>query len=461
MLVRPLRSVLQKHVGISRIGWNVNTTRIVRNLHSKAEGGLSNAIPRTSQLNKLIRDTIKATGPITFSSYMQLCLSHPEHGYYMDPHNAIFGKEGDFVTSPEISQIFGELAAIWHLSRWIAAGSPSEIRVIELGPGRGTLMSDALRTWFQFPACRSAIKSIHLVETSTHLKKVQLEKISALWDGDIKSRDLLHWHDSLDDVPTPTPDTFTMAIAHEFFDALPVHIIEKCDDGWHDVLVSFNRSAGSSVNEPPLVLVRSPEASLSAKLLASSSPRFSSRPIGSRLEVSPTSFKIARRVAELINSSESTGGSGLIIDYGGNQSFGSSIRVRTFEVLRSLSQQLFSKAFRDHKIVDIFDSPGLSDMTANVDFAYLAEAMNDAATTHGPISQKDFLLDMGYHVRLSKLLSTATDENRNLRIRQAGRRLIDPTGMGKQYQVLGVTGKGRLESKGVGEEEVWPFVVRK
>ena len=80
--------------------------------------------------------------------------------------------------------------------------------------------------------------------------------------------------------------------------------------------------------------------------------------------------------------------------------------------------------------------------------------------THGPVSQKDFLLDMGYHVRLSKLLMTADDENRNLRIRQAGQRLIDPTGMGKQYQVLGVTGKGRLESKGV-DEDVWPFVARK
>jgi len=222
-------------------------------------------------------------------------------------------------------------------------------------------MSDALRTWFQFPECRSAIKAIHLVETSPHLKKTQLDKIRAPLITTAETHDLLHWHNALEDIPAPNPSAFTMVIAHEFFDALPVHIMEKCDDGWHEVLVSFNRASESLGSDSPLVLVRSPEASVSAKLLASSSPRFSSRPVGSRLEISPASFRIARQVAELINSSEGTGGSALIIDYGGNQSFGSSIR-----------------AFRDHKIVDIFESPGLSDMTANVDFAYLIEAMNGA-----------------------------------------------------------------------------------
>ncbi|KAJ8469831.1 hypothetical protein ONZ51_g8726 [Trametes cubensis] len=409
-----------------------------------------------------------------------MCLSHPTAGYYMNTSKPVIGSEGDFITSPEISQVFGELLGVWLLSQWMYAGSGREIRLLELGPGRGTLMHDVLRVFSQFPAARSATKEIHLVETSPAMRATQEAKLSFLaqthgWT--------LHWHDGVDQVQHDC-SKFTLALAHEFFDALPFHLLQKTHHGWQEVLITSERDpAAPTVLKPdtsapsldfsstaaPLPTntsrfrqVLSPTPTPSSTVLGLSSTRFQKLPIGSRIEVSPTSFKIARRLGELLHDSEDgsqSAGSALIVDYGGDKVYGNSFR-----------------AFKDHKIVDPFYRPGQCDLTVNVDFAYLKEASADlgqmtcylkcatqisdiscrhVATHHGPLSQAIFLHRMGLQPRLDALKAAAKDEERRKQIDQAAKRLVDPTGMGTQYQVMGMTGKTK---KVLTDEERWPFI---
>ncbi|KAF8646184.1 hypothetical protein AX16_007328 [Volvariella volvacea WC 439] len=177
---------------------------------------------KATKVEKLLLDGIKATGPIPFSTYMNLCLSHPVHGYYMSSSNAVFGSKGDFITSPEISQVFGELVGIWLISQWLNAGSPSGIRLVELGPGRGTLMEDILRAFSQLSATKGQLKRVHLIETSQTLREVQRTKLGPI------ATNLgfeLDWHDHMDEIPS-SPDLYTLLVAHEFFDALPFHLLQ-------------------------------------------------------------------------------------------------------------------------------------------------------------------------------------------------------------------------------------------
>ncbi|KAH9921907.1 S-adenosyl-L-methionine-dependent methyltransferase [Fomitopsis serialis] len=396
-------------------------------------------------IEKILLDTIKVTGPISFGTYMQMCLSHPTEGYYMKSSQQVFGEKGDFTTSPEISQVFGELAGIWLLSQWLYAGNSRKLRLVELGPGRGTLMHDILRVLSQFSAAREAIEAVHLVETSPNMQQRQDEKLSPLalkhkWD--------VQWHTSIEEVPHD-PSRFTLLVAHEFFDALPFNLIQKTQQGWQEVLIAAADSAqptdltASSLNvdttldrkrepttspsKPPSrfrrVLSRLPTAS--STLLGLSSSRLKDLPMGSHVEISPTAFKIARKVGELVQDPESKGessaGSALVVDYGRRRH--SEIRIQ------------------GHKIVDVFDRPGECDLTVNVDFAYLKEALAGVATPLGPLAQGSFLTHMGLAARIEK----------------AANRLVDKTGMGSQYQVMGVVGARRDENS-VRVEERWPFV---
>ncbi|KAI8980089.1 DUF185-domain-containing protein [Trametes punicea] len=430
-----------------------------------------------TEVEKILLDTIKATGPITFATYMQMCLSHPSAGYYMKASKPVIGSEGDFITSPEISQVFGELLAVWLLSQWMYAGSGREVRLLELGPGRGTLMRDVLRVFSQFPAARSATKEIHLVETSPKMRSAQEAKLSPLAE---RHSWRLHWHDALDQIKCDN-SKFTLVLAHEFFDALPFHLLQVCvpietdcstndayphqktHHGWQEVLIASGPDPAaptvlnSGTESPSLdVLSSNPPASTSGRfhqvlspaptpsstLLGLSSTRFQKLPVGSRIEVSPASFKIARQLGELLYDAESNGsrsaGSALIVDYGGEKAYGNSFR-----------------AFKDHNIVDPFCRPGECDLTVNVDFAWLKEASGDLATHHGPISQAVFLHRMGLQARLDALTAAAKDEERKKAIEQAAKRLVDPTGMGTQYQVMGMTGKRKAA---LTDEERWPFI---
>src|SRR5438045_2766232 len=151
---------------------------------------------------------VRAAGPITVADYMAMCLADPEHGYYM--RREPFGRAGDFITAPEISQIFGELIGLWAVAVWEMMGGPRRFVLAELGPGRGTLMADMLRTAKIKPDFLKAA-DIHLVEMSPRLREIQRQTLGP-------SQAAIHWHGAIEDVP-PGPAIF---IANEFFDAMPV-----------------------------------------------------------------------------------------------------------------------------------------------------------------------------------------------------------------------------------------------
>ncbi|ORY24701.1 S-adenosyl-L-methionine-dependent methyltransferase [Naematelia encephala] len=406
---------------------------------SNSDGGAGN------ELAKIIRDSIKATGPISVSKYIQFALSHPQYGYYTK--GDVFGSRGDFITSPEISQVFGELVAIWFLTRYIAEARGKKCRIVELGPGRGTLMEDMLRTFSSFPDINSSIAAIHLVENSEKMRGLQLAKLGKRCEVAGIS---LEWSNDIHDVPTDF-DGYTFVIAHEFFDAMPINIYRKTQEGWREVKVdlepslSMVPSSSTPVLRPSapssgLRLSLSREATLTSNALTKTSPRFTSLPDGSQIELSYDSWKIARRIGQLCAVNEEAenrcgGGSALVVDYGGDRAYANSFR-----------------AFRNHKLVPIFDLPGSSDLTANVDFAYLKESLIGLdARALGPISQMSFLGSLGLETRTKRLLDAATPERRD-DIRKAVDRLINPLGMGTQYQVMAITGA----KEGL---EVYPFVV--
>ncbi|CAG8816973.1 18473_t:CDS:2 [Dentiscutata erythropus] len=147
----------------------------------------------------------------------------------------VFGRQGDFVTSPEISQIFGELMGIWFMTQWQSQGKPDKIQVIELGPGRGTLLYDMLNAMTNFNDCFRSICEVHLIEVSPKLREIQYQKLCSssrsTFDG-VK----FFWHDTFNEIP----DKWSMIIAHEFFDALPIHLFERTSNGWHEVMVDID-----------------------------------------------------------------------------------------------------------------------------------------------------------------------------------------------------------------------------
>jgi len=171
-----------------------------------------------SSLSGLIARRIRAAGPITVAEFMTEALQHPRLGYYAtrDP----LGAEGDFITAPEVSQVFGELIGLWCAETWDRLGRPDPVALIELGPGRGTLMADALRALKAVPALRRALR-LHLVETSPRLRAVQGETLAGAEPA---------WHDSL----AAVPEMPTLLIANEFLDALPIRQFEQGAHGWHE-----------------------------------------------------------------------------------------------------------------------------------------------------------------------------------------------------------------------------------
>ena len=177
--------------------------------------------PLLAEIHKLI----KSSGPMPVWRYMELCLIHPQHGYYVwrDP----LGREGDFTTAPEVSQMFGELLGLWTASVWKSIGSPPMLRLVELGPGRGTMMADALRAVRVLPPLYQSIQ-IHLVEINPVLR----EKQQAMLSG---ARNIT-WHDNIDDVPEGP----AVILANEYFDVLPIHQVVKRETGWHERVVKLD-----------------------------------------------------------------------------------------------------------------------------------------------------------------------------------------------------------------------------
>lgn len=313
-------------------------------------------------LKQEIATMIAHEGPITLERYMGLCLSHPRYGYYMtrDP----FGAEGDFTTAPEISQMFGELLGVWASEAWRMAGSPPSARLIELGPGRGTLMSDVLRVARISPAFFDAI-TVHLVETSPVLRRVQEQTLA-------RATKVVGWSDAVEDTP-PGP---AFILANEFFDALPVRHYVRTLSGWRERLVGLNASGGLVFG-----LADETEPALTAQARE-----------GSIIEVSPASQRIMSDIAARLVQD---GGVMLVVDYGYlDTSFGDSLQ-----------------AVAKHSYVDPLAEPGDADLTAHVDFAALARAARaQGAKVMGPVTQAHFLLQLGIERRAQALMKKANAE---------------------------------------------------
>lgn len=350
-----------------------------------------------SDLAKHIARLIKETGPMPVSHYMALALGHPKHGYYMtrDP----LGAAGDFTTSPEISQMFGELVGLWIAETWIAQGSPSPFILAELGPGRGTLMADALRALRSVPGLLPAL-DLHFVETSPVLAAIQKQNVPNAT-----------WHDRFDTLPQGP----IYIIANEFFDALPIRQFVRMEQGWCERYVML--SEDSNDDEPAFEPAIMPVPQASDDMLA---PAQRDAPVGSLAEVSPASVAftddIARRIAQ-------HGGAALIIDYG--------------HVKSAVGDTL--QALRAHQFVDAFEHPGEADLTAHVDFKALALAAKAAGIqANGPIEQGTFLRALGISERAETLKVKATpDQARDIDV--AERRLTSREEMGSLFKVLALT----------------------
>lgn len=348
-----------------------------------------------TSLAHILRRRIETEGPITVAEYMSAALVHPEFGYYtrQDP----FGTAGDFITAPEISQMFGELIGLWLAATWQQLGSPPNAHIIELGPGRGTLMADALRALQMVPELHAGA-DIHLVEASPALRAVQSETLA---DYNV------YWHDGMESLP----DGPCLLIANEFLDALPIRQIVRQDGSWHERLIGWED------NQFTFLLDRAPtplSALLPDNLIDTAPPQ-------SLIEISPAVLGIARAIAQRIDRD---GGAALMVDYG----YAETAPGETFQ------------AIRGHQTVDVLEEPGMADLTAHVDFGAFARAAS-CVDVHGPVEQGEFLFRLGIETRRDTL-SKAADVKTKKALETAVRRLTDRAEMGQLFKVVSLAQKG-------------------
>ena len=355
-------------------------------------------------LADILAQLIRSSGPMRLADFMALALGHPKHGYYTsrDP----LGAGGDFITAPEVSQMFGELLGLWIGASWLAQGAPKPFAVVELGPGRGTLMEDALRALARVPGFQDA-SSLHLVETSPVLRRAQAEKLPHA-----------QHHDTIESLPTVP----LFIIANEFFDALPVRQFELNDTGWCERLVALDEKGEAA----HFKIVLAPEPGFAPDDLPESC-RAAAK--GSVFEFSPASLAIAEELGERIATQ---GGAAAVIDYGHPKSApGDTLQ-----------------AVKGHEYAHPLEAPGTADLTAHVDFEQLAGAFRrGGAATHGPVDQGRFLSNLGIDMRL-KALSRNADEAQKAALASQVARLTSEEGMGTLFKVLGVTAPSEAAPEG-------------
>lgn len=422
---------------------------------------------KLSDLGRDLLSYIKLRGPITVHDYMAQASNHAVHGYYQHTGEKI-GKGGDFVTAPEISQLFGEMVGIWCLSTWKSLGEPRELNLIELGPGKGTLMKDILRVASKFPAFKSAL-SIHLVELSETMRALQREALacSKATAGDRlddlsdpskeKAAAVVHtntqgfrisWHHMLQQVPQKD-GVPTLVVGQEFLDAFPVHQFVYTKNGWREKLVDIDTTEASPYFFRQ-VLSPSPTPAVRALMMKGvQTPRFDpsgqnasvagattlppSDAVDKRghipeelkendgVEICPLALATCEDIAKRIVKNR---GAALFIDYGENFTQDDSLR-----------------GFLKHKQVNILSEPGLVDITADVDFLACGKSARRCGATVLPmIGQGEFLQRMGIVNRVEKLIEAeTTTEAQAENIVACLRSLIDDKEMGKRFKVLGFT----------------------
>ncbi|MBW7910132.1 MAG: SAM-dependent methyltransferase [Alphaproteobacteria bacterium] len=349
------------------------------------------AASKKPELSKQAQDLIahiRTHGGISVAEYMQRAVS----AYYA--HARPFGKEGDFVTSPDISQLFGEMIGLWCADIWMQAGKPARVMLAELGPGRGTLMADILRTARNWPEFHAAL-SVHLVETSPQLRAQQA---AALGDA------VCAWHDDIGALPQ---DAFSLIVSNEFFDALPVRQFIRRHGAWQERYVQWDEA------EETLCFTCRAADDAAAHI----PPTLQDAPEGSVFECSPQSRRVAQALGAHIAK---TGGACLAIDYGHAQSgFG--------DTLQAVSR---------HQYADVLDAPGMRDVTAHVDFGALVHAAAAGGADVLPVTtQGKFLNALGIQMRAQKLAARATPQQQ-AQIPLDLHRLTAPSAMGDLFKVI-------------------------
>ncbi len=347
---------------------------------------------------------IASQGPISVAQFMTMALHDPEGGYYAtrDP----FGRGGDFTTAPEISQMFGELLGLWIVQCWHYQGKPKRARLVELGPGRGTLMADALRATKLMPEFLAAIELV-LVEASPALSAIQKETLK---DSPAPIRWLTQFDDSLADRPL-------FLLANEFFDALPIRQFVKTDRGWCERMVGLDANGA-------LAFALAPEPSPGSIL----PPNRDGAPLGAFFESATGASALAEQIAQIIARK---GGAALIADYGygAEAGFGETLQ-----------------AVKDHAFAAVLDTPGEADLSAHVDFAVLADAARGrGAKGYGPVEQGEFLVSLGIIQRAERLAQQQQAGSREQghlgdspQIDAQLERLILPDQMGALFKALAI-----------------------
>jgi NADH dehydrogenase [ubiquinone] 1 alpha subcomplex assembly factor 7 len=336
-------------------------------------------------LADLLIRRIAAVGPITVADYMGECLLHPKHGYYStrDP----FGAAGDFITAPEISQMFGELLGLCLAQSWLDQRSPARFTLAELGPGRGTLMADVVRATKAVPGFHDAAQVV-LVEASPTLRDLQAKTLTNYTPV---------WADSVADLP----DQPLYLLANEFFDALPIDQYQRNTNGWRQRMVGLRDNALTFGLSDPLPC---PDI------------RFQADTIGTVIELCPSAAPIATHIGALI---QAHGGAAIIIDYGGWRSKGDTLQ-----------------ALRNHQPESPLANPGNADLTAHVDFEALTLAAGTTLSTP-IIDQGTLLTRLGIHARADRLahgLSGSALQNHLA----ATRRLTAPSEMGTLFKAMAI-----------------------
>ncbi|XP_019727009.1 protein arginine methyltransferase NDUFAF7, mitochondrial [Hippocampus comes] len=390
--------------------WRVATTRLWSSSSSSSGEDASG-----SSMLRHLTSKITATGPISVAEYMREALTNPVMGYYVKKN--MLGAEGDFITSPEISQIFGELLGVWVVSEWMAAGRPKQLQLVELGPGKGSLTSDILRVFAQLqPVLSSASVSLHLVEVSPVLSRLQAQNLVGTSDSVEFERENepvyrhgrtaaglpVSWYRRLEDVPPG----FSIFLAHEFFDALPIHKFQRTKRGWREVMVDVDPDRPGRLR-----FVVAPSPTLASTTLVQSDE--SRDHVEVCAEGGVIIQQVARRVAQ-------HGGAALIADYGHDGT-----KTDTF------------RGFKGHHLHDVLASPGCADLTADVDFGYVRRMAGTGVACLGPVAQRTFLKNMGIDVRMQVLLRNSNQSDRKQLLRSY-ETMTDGAKMGERFLFFGL-----------------------
>jgi SAM-dependent MidA family methyltransferase len=356
-------------------------------------------------LTERIARHIRMNGPLPLAEYMHWCLFDKTQGYYQNKQ--VFGHSGDFVTAPEVSQMFGELIGAWLVNTWRELGQPFPFNLIELGPGNGTLMADIVRATNVDQDFVSAMR-IQMIETSARLIDIQKEKLEH-----VKS---IQWHVSLDDIA----DGPALIIANEFLDALPFRQYVKHKDKWHERAIDTDDEGklivGMSDNCLPLdALPQNHE----------------DEPDGSVFEISTIREAFVERIASCVTEQN---GAALLIDYGHVSSgFGD-----TFQAIHA------------PQYTNPFENAGEADLTSHVDFGPFSEIVEKSGSNALPImTQGDFLLKLGLLERAGSLGADKSAKEQD-DIKHAAERLALPDQMGDLFKVFAISSK----------PELWPFETR-